>query len=49
MLVTDVPSSRRTAYLGVDNANSGRTAAYLISKTLKKCWRDWHRIFQSSI
>ena len=35
-LVTDIPSSRRTAYVGLDNANSGRTAAYLLSKTLRR-------------
>ena len=29
--VTDVPSSRRTAYVGVDNFAAGKTAAYLVA------------------
>jgi len=29
-LVTDVPGSRRTAYVGMDNRSAGATAAYLI-------------------
>ena len=31
-LVTDVPASRRLAYVGLDNANAGRSAAYLVSR-----------------
>lgn len=34
-LVTDVPSSQRIAYVGVDNAYAGRAAADLISKLLR--------------
>lgn len=34
-LVTDIPSSQRCAYVGVDNANAGRAAADLISKILR--------------
>lgn len=30
-LVTDIPKSDRLAYVGLDNANAGRTAAYLIA------------------
>lgn len=30
-LVTDVPDSRRTAYVGIDNRAAGATAAYLIA------------------
>ena len=33
-LVTDMPHSKRIAYAGIDNANAGRTAAYLLAKTL---------------
>lgn len=33
-LVTDVPDSERSAYVGVDNANAGRAAADLITKML---------------
>ena len=29
--VTDLPASRRTAYVGVDNRSAGATAAYLVS------------------
>lgn len=32
-LVTDVPSSRRVAYVGIDNRAAGATAAYLITQT----------------
>ena len=32
--VTDIPTSKRIAYIGVDNANAGRTAAYLVSLVL---------------
>jgi LacI family transcriptional regulator len=31
-LVTDLPGTRRAAYVGLDNANAGRTAAYLLSQ-----------------
>lgn len=31
-LVTDVPRSRRLAYVGIDNAAAGRTAAYLVAQ-----------------
>lgn len=34
-LVTDIGGSDRLAYVGLDNAGAGRTAAYLISQTLK--------------
>ncbi len=33
-LVTDIGSHDRLAYVGLDNAGAGRTAAYLISRTL---------------
>ena len=33
-LVTDLPLSRRTAYVGIDNRAAGATAAYLIEKWL---------------
>ena len=33
-LVTDIGGADRLAYVGVDNAGAGRTAAYLISRTL---------------
>ncbi len=33
-LVTDIAVSDRLAYVGLDNAGAGRTAAYLISRTL---------------
>ena len=33
-LVTDLPGSRRTAYVGVDNAQAGKSAAYLLTKEL---------------
>ncbi|MGC3940369.1 LacI family DNA-binding transcriptional regulator [Roseobacter sp. EG26] len=33
-LVTDIGSPDRLAYIGLDNASAGRTAAYLISRTL---------------
>ncbi|WP_426998373.1 LacI family DNA-binding transcriptional regulator [Pseudarthrobacter sp. N5] len=33
-LVTDLPASRRTAYVGMDNRAAGATAAYLISQWL---------------
>jgi LacI family transcriptional regulator len=33
-LVTDLPQSRRTAYVGLDNVNAGRTAAYLLGREL---------------
>ena len=32
-LVTDVPDSRRVAYVGIDNRAAGATAAYLITRT----------------
>jgi LacI family transcriptional regulator len=32
-LVTDVPTSRRVAYVGIDNRAAGATAAYLITRT----------------
>ncbi|WP_419907478.1 LacI family DNA-binding transcriptional regulator [Hoeflea sp.] len=34
-LVTDIAASNRTAYVGIDNAKAGRTAAYLLSQVLK--------------
>lgn len=34
-LVTDIPGSQRTAYVGVDNKSAGRTAAYLIARSLR--------------
>jgi LacI family transcriptional regulator len=34
-LVTDLPFSRRVAYVGVDNRAAGATAAYLVT-----CWSD---------
>jgi len=34
MLVTDLPNSRRLAYVGVDNRAAGETAAYLIGEWL---------------
>ena len=33
-LVTDIGGADRLAYVGLDNASAGRTAAYLISRTL---------------
>jgi LacI family transcriptional regulator len=33
-LVTDIQDTARTAYVGLDNASAGRTAAYLISQSL---------------
>ncbi|MEM6636409.1 MAG: LacI family DNA-binding transcriptional regulator [Pseudomonadota bacterium] len=33
-LVTDIPASRRAAYVGVDNLGAGRTAAFLVAKML---------------
>lgn len=33
-LVTDLPASRRSAYVGIDNRAAGTTAAYLISQWL---------------
>ena len=33
-LVTDVPSSRRVAYVGLDNQQAGATAAFLVSRWL---------------
>lgn len=33
-LVTDIEDTDRLAYVGLDNAGAGRTAAYLISRTL---------------
>lgn len=35
-LVTDIEASRRSAYVGLDNNSAGRTAAYLVSKSLGK-------------
>lgn len=35
-LVTDIPRSSRTAYVGLDNANAGRTAGYLMARTLAR-------------
>ncbi len=34
-LVTDLVDTRRLAYVGLDNAGAGRTAAYLISKSVR--------------
>ncbi|MEP3279011.1 MAG: LacI family DNA-binding transcriptional regulator [Stappiaceae bacterium] len=34
-LATDIPGTARTAYVGVDNANAGRTAAYLMASAAK--------------
>ncbi len=33
-LVTDIPTSKRSAYAGIDNAKAGRTAAYLLANAL---------------
>jgi LacI family transcriptional regulator len=33
-LVTDLPSSKRVAYVGIDNAEAGATAAYLVEQWL---------------
>ena len=33
-LVTDLPASSRTGYVGLDNANAGRTAAYLLARSV---------------
>ncbi|SFL19970.1 LacI family transcriptional regulator [Pseudovibrio ascidiaceicola] len=33
-MFTDIPISERLTYVGIDNAKAGKTAAYLISKTL---------------
>lgn len=33
-MVTDVPGSRRAAYIGIDNRAAGATAAYLIDQWL---------------
>jgi LacI family transcriptional regulator len=35
-LVTDIPASRRLAYVGIDNRAAGETAAYLIGQWLHK-------------
>lgn len=35
-LVTDVPASRRCAYVGIDNRAAGETAAYLIGQWLRR-------------
>ncbi len=35
-LVTDIPQSRRVAYVGIDNRAAGETAAYLIGQWLGK-------------
>lgn len=32
-LATDIPATARTAYVGVDNLNAGKTAAYLIAQS----------------
>ena len=34
-LVTDLPASRRTAYVGIDNRAAGATAAYLVQQWLR--------------
>ncbi|MEO9517963.1 MAG: LacI family DNA-binding transcriptional regulator [Paracoccaceae bacterium] len=34
-LVTDLPHAHRSNYIGLDNANAGRTAAYLLAKTVR--------------
>ena len=34
-LVTDVPASRRVAYVGIDNRAAGATAAYLITRDVR--------------
>jgi LacI family transcriptional regulator len=34
-LVTDIPGSRRAAYAGLDNASAGRTAGFLIARSLR--------------
>ena len=33
-LVTDLPASKRVAYVGIDNADAGATAAYLVERWL---------------
>jgi LacI family transcriptional regulator len=33
-LVTDLPTSKRVAYVGIDNADAGATAAYLVEQWL---------------
>lgn len=35
-LVTDLPYSKRLAYIGIDNRAAGRTAAYMLSRLLKQ-------------
>lgn len=35
-LVTDIPQSDRSAYVGIDNAKAGFTAAYLLANLLKE-------------
>ena len=35
-LFTDIPGSERLAYVGLNNASAGKTAAYLMLKSLKK-------------
>lgn len=35
-LVTDLPGTRRCAYVGVDNIQAGRTAAYLLARLLDR-------------
>ncbi|WP_227447808.1 substrate-binding domain-containing protein [Cognatishimia sp. F0-27] len=35
-LVTDLPGTARAAYIGLDNGNAGRTAAYLVAQGLKR-------------
>ncbi len=34
-LVTDIPTSTRLQYIGIDNKSAGRTAAYLLSRSLQ--------------
>ncbi len=35
-LVTDLPGTRRRAYVGLDNVNAGRTAAYLLAQGVER-------------
>ncbi|EAQ65500.1 putative DNA-binding protein [Marinomonas sp. MED121] len=40
-LVTDLPYSKRLAYIGIDNRAAGRTAAYMLNRLLNSNKRAW--------
>ena len=45
-LVTDLPRSQRLAYVGMDNRAAGRTAAFLLGRTLGRSKRRHHRTYR---